>query len=53
MTVMCLRLRGGGGVGPCKLLSGWCKQSPEYFFPHVGKSMCWCILGTHSLSLRG
>ncbi len=26
-----LRSEGGGGVGPCKLLSGWCKQSPECY----------------------
>ncbi len=34
------------------LLSGWCKQSPAYFFPLLGSQHAGVFSGTHSLSLR-
>ncbi len=34
------------------LLSGWCKQSPAYFFPLLESQHAVEFLGTHSLSLR-
>ncbi len=43
----------GGGVGPCKLLSGWCKQSPGYFSPLLESLCVGEFLETHSLSLHG